>query len=1499
MTPSVFSNIPLSSGGEANYLGYTEAKFPQMTRNLPPEFTVGAGAATVPHGTAELESMWMTGFLDYDSVGPRGDPRGALAKDLGDYELRFGVQRAGAVSRVKKPSIIATAEQRIVKQSGVASHGGAPPSHTFLSGAEIQRLRDLEKNLQEKSSKPAAALSATPYAKENVVLRRLLSLRGEQGSRKLQRLFRPPPKLLGSTSMDNLLWLQRLEAMAAIVIQRMWRKLLKRKFWRKFNAERRGQVEFSKIWRGYSTRVWFKRWKAQKMTLVLFMQSSFRGRAERRKLMNEQDAWDDAAKVIQKTYKGTRAKKKARNRARKKEATKIQRSFRAAKGRAIADKMFLDKAVTLQQKLVRGWLSRRRTSRYIAASKRGATLMQSLFRGWLARKRLHRRLWEGLNTSTRAWMTMLKSEEVYLDEQSVQVLTQKAMMNVDALFLKRMEEWKIVQAEVSETEYNYFIARMERSKLSVQAIFGGWATQLDRDAEAARKKITERKAHGLFSIARSVRDLHASRQTLNARLTDTVERRRTVSLAWTKAAREILQRRRDWTVCVGPLERAIAAAQEKRKWALKHFTETGKLDLRRTDAETQQSIHTYQKIHGKTISVDPLPHVASKTLHIASGALLSIVQPDVPPSNSYQDISRVARLRLQHAMTHHMLAYNSRFGNAWGGGASSSNPSDPGRFSPAMLADGILTEDNRGFDISGASRIGDEVGGGGHYFPGAISTRGISQRPWESAGLANPFEIQEVLDEQDPAQRASQQRNAHPHSSSMNNSMMLSTAGSSTVELLSLTNKARDMAVGNTLYASSISSFPSYLSQDSAGVDLDTLYKQKLAPPGSLGEPQYAGWADGGLLQLRPDMREMGEGAGMGHLALLGTEMQKGALGGIAAEAHGKYVTLGEYYSAQFGVPLSQIVGSGVSSTVGHTHSLGGASVDTAQPGEAFNTQDRSHAALLQMARGDKARKSLHDLKKKTTLSRFAGTGPLVATFDPFTIQGLKKLEHKKKTGDGSNDDSIDFGGKAGLVFEGSLIKAKKEEVEKLSEEELHELVAVNNAPIERELSSFRPLPGYVKVANDQKAAGFASSLPSATRTSILELTSAVVEQATLAKLPPGLAGARAGAAASTLAISKSRGVVGSTEVVRTKLESQNNLEKELRDVELGQQRINQLENRISATTGQAEILQYGALTKPIMDGMATVMMQLSAADGTERLVSRTQAARVAQEASRQSKLAAATAKVAAAKAKEEKPQFPSPILNTAASDFVAERYSEKEREAFEESLKKNSPPKAIEVSHTATLTKRRAGPLAGNTSAVNAVFNAEKERLEQEKLENVSSSFLSQFATLSKARKDVLRDAKLKKMGLKVEANKYKLDPSKMNLLLGARDRFRDKEAARVDRLNSPIIPQTPLADGGVVPATGIWGYLEELEDDRTHLMKEYTRPLPFSTKGSRVLGRRHLQVKEEAQRFQEELEKQAVEKERLMSEAAAAEEDLKRRRRETNARLEAKLDAFANSLS
>ncbi len=76
------------------------------------------------------------------------------------------------------------------------------------------------------------------------------------------------------------------------------------------------------------------------------------------------------------------------------------------------------------------------------------------------------------------------------------------------------------------------------------------------------------------------------------------------------------------------------------------------------------------------------------------------------------------------------------------------------------------------------------------------------------------------------------------------------------------------------------------------------------------------------------------------------------------------------------------------------------------------------------------------------------------------------------------------------------------------------------------------------------------------------------------------------------------------------------------------------------------------------------------------------------------------------------------------------------------------------------------------------------------------------------------------------------------------------------------------------------MWGYLDELEKDRSELYTQYTRKLGFSTKGSKTLGRRHLQVKEEAKAFEDAAQAKAREK---------AEEEEKRAARELEALLKA----------
>jgi len=352
-TAELFATVALPSGagGGAGAVsgsvgGAAALRFPQMTRALPAGAATGTAALVAASGAAELDSMWMAGFLDYDAAGPRGDARGVLAKQLGEYEVAFGVRRAAAVS-VAAPAALVAAHAAAAPAARAAAaarlevHADAGAPRGLLSGAEIQRLRELEARAAAEGAARAARadgvkarVAATPYARENGKLVRLLALRGEAGGRKLQRLFRPPPKALASTSMDNLLWLGRIEAQAAVVLQRAWRARLKARFWRNYVREARGALAFQKLWRKF----WKKKVDEKKNRLKVFLavevQALERGRAERKNYANLKQAKHEAAGDIQRVYRGWYWRRKARDRNRKREATKIQRAWRGRRPHA-------------------------------------------------------------------------------------------------------------------------------------------------------------------------------------------------------------------------------------------------------------------------------------------------------------------------------------------------------------------------------------------------------------------------------------------------------------------------------------------------------------------------------------------------------------------------------------------------------------------------------------------------------------------------------------------------------------------------------------------------------------------------------------------------------------------------------------------------------------------------------------------------------------------------------------------------------------------------------------------------------------------------------------------------------------------------------------------------------------------------------------------------------------------------------------------------------------
>jgi hypothetical protein len=215
-------------------LPYDEVKFPALAGNG----AAGRAAAS------ELDGMWIAGFLDHDSAQPASHKAGGAGN-------------------------------------------GADASHAtlraFLSGAEIARLRELEVSFLEQAARrgPTLAdrLEHSAYARENAKIRRALSLRGEGGARRGRRLAKGPPKSLKSSAMDNLLFLERLEAQAAIVIQRAFRRYLRILFWARYLRETAAAIDIQRVYRGFRGRRFARNYRRRREYVALRCQAFARMRA--------------------------------------------------------------------------------------------------------------------------------------------------------------------------------------------------------------------------------------------------------------------------------------------------------------------------------------------------------------------------------------------------------------------------------------------------------------------------------------------------------------------------------------------------------------------------------------------------------------------------------------------------------------------------------------------------------------------------------------------------------------------------------------------------------------------------------------------------------------------------------------------------------------------------------------------------------------------------------------------------------------------------------------------------------------------------------------------------------------------------------------------------------------------------------------------------------------------------------------------------------------------
>ena len=329
---NLFHRFKLTEDKEtAKYLEYNEMVYPEVTKQI-----------DKTTAKAEMDSMWMVGFLDHEQQCTKE----RRLKDLQDYvalpqgNLVHGAAK-GLNDLYRKPVKL---ERFETAGKGKKSKG---PGAVKMADKDIMRLEELGKEVFKKKKKAGVNVGRKAYESEN---RKIAKLRR-------QRQPTGPRHVIESLAMDELYELERVHTMAARVIQKVFRSYLSAQFWKEFLVKVKAALSLQRLVRGMITRELIRLWYIRRNYLVGLMQSALRAYLTR-KVWKTVVQWESFnASKIQQAARGFIARRIAREMQLAIASTRIQCLWRGICGRAEADRFWLDRMVSLQ-KLVKASTTR-------------------------------------------------------------------------------------------------------------------------------------------------------------------------------------------------------------------------------------------------------------------------------------------------------------------------------------------------------------------------------------------------------------------------------------------------------------------------------------------------------------------------------------------------------------------------------------------------------------------------------------------------------------------------------------------------------------------------------------------------------------------------------------------------------------------------------------------------------------------------------------------------------------------------------------------------------------------------------------------------------------------------------------------------------------------------------------------------------------------------------------------------------------------------------------
>ena len=566
-TNRVFTSVTLSKGSSSAPARIAQPKDGARLLRYP---SYGDRAAS---DSAELDSLWMAGFLDH-------------AASTQDEETK-----ANLCSLLSLPgSDILPAIGGILKshQNNTATDDGR---YDGMSLEEKERLESASRRLLTKQKrlrctrslatkpkpKPKPKLESrrappTPYRAANTKIRKVLQTMHVTPMRQ--------PAQMQSALLEQLIQINRKEIAAAITIQSLWRRCLSIGHMKRVILSYRMAKMIQAIVRGHLARIRVDHIRKSLLRAVFRCQRQYRCRNAWRRWRKSQLIERLAATKCQSHARRWLAGRIVLRLRRGHAATKIQTIWRACQGRHHRVQLWLYRNATVLQCWRRQELARRVVKHLHQMKDAAATHIERWWRGHCARMRRDELLYQRTIEARSNQVRVLAAEEQFWADR-LQDLEKRMASDEDIQTWRRnladLPAKATALEEQIRTEETLLVEqRALRQDLSPRSVEQGWLEQVDRNISITRESITKSKLELVFGVRSTIRQAEIDLQ----KRTDEVDDARRTHDRYAKWREEELsdlwdcQRQHDKAVRIK--SKAQAIADERRRWAVKWTVPSGK-----------------------------------------------------------------------------------------------------------------------------------------------------------------------------------------------------------------------------------------------------------------------------------------------------------------------------------------------------------------------------------------------------------------------------------------------------------------------------------------------------------------------------------------------------------------------------------------------------------------------------------------------------------------------------------------------------------------------------------------------------------------------------------------------------------------------------------------------------------------------------------------------------------------------------------------------------------